>query len=273
MCIFTILRDFYDKIRVQRLMINYENALAEIETILGKLSLNEQPSGIKNLQNYIGTHYHFYALKNPTVQAVFKKGFSFSNESLQAQIELYTQLWNESNCYEIMHLSLMYLSVYSKKNKGMHAHLTAKTFLPKIDNWAHSDFLSSIIGRNIMYDEKAIYNDLKALNISHNLWERRTSLVPLIYHLKSKKNALLETDFIDLINPLIADKEYFVQKGVGWLLREFGQKYPNELLVFLFKNAHQISSIAFSSATEKIGVNDKEQLKKIRSDFKKLNRL
>ena len=62
MCIFTILRDFYDKIRVQRLMINYENALAEIETILGKLSLNEQPSGIKNLQNYIGTKYHFYGI-------------------------------------------------------------------------------------------------------------------------------------------------------------------------------------------------------------------
>jgi hypothetical protein len=155
----------------------------------------------------------------------------------------------------------------------MHAYLTAKTFLPKIDNWAHSDFLSSIIGRNIMYDEKEIYKDLKALNNSNNLWERRASLVPLIYHLKSKKNSLLETDFIDLINPLIADKEYFVQKGVGWLLREFGQKYPNELLAFLFKNAHQISSIAFSSATEKIGVNDKEQLKKIRSDFKKLNRL
>jgi len=79
----------------------------------------------------------------------------------------------------------MYLTVFSKKNKGLVAHETLKTFA-KIDNWAHSDFLSSIIGRNMMYDETAIYNDLKILNKSPNLWERRTSLVPLVYHLKTK---------------------------------------------------------------------------------------
>ena len=60
-------------------MINYNEALAEIYGILDKLSINEKPSGIKNLQQYVGTNYHFYALKNPTVQAVFKQGFSFSH--------------------------------------------------------------------------------------------------------------------------------------------------------------------------------------------------
>lgn len=250
-------------------MINYENALAEIQTKLGQHSLNEKPSGIVSLQNYIGTQYHFYALKNPTVQAIFKKGFTFSHEPMFTQMELYTQLWNHSNCYEIMYLSLMYLTVFSKKNKGLIAHETAKSFLPKIDNWAHSDFLSSIIGRNMMYDESAIYNDLKTLNKSANLWGRRNSLVPLVYHLKNKKYTLNETDFIQLINPLINDKEYFVQKAIGWLLREFGLRFPNELLQFLYKNAPQISNVAFTSATEKIDVHDKEQLKKFRADFKK----
>lgn len=250
-------------------MINYENALAEIQNILGQHSLKEKPSGIANLQNYIGTQYHFYALKNPTVQAIFKKGFTFRNEPMGAQMELYTLLWNQSNCYEIMYLSLMYLTVFSKKNKGLVAHETAKSFLPKIDNWAHSDFLSSIIGRNMMYDETAIYNDLKVLNKSTKLWERRNSLVPLVYHLKNKNYTLNETDFIQLINPLINDEEYFVQKAVGWLLREFGLRFPNELLQFLYKNAPQISSVAFASATEKINIHDKEQLKKIRADFKK----
>ncbi len=251
-------------------MIDYENALAEIQTIFGQHSLNEKPSGIANLQNYIGTQYRFYALKNPSVQAIFKKGFTFSNEPMGAQMELYTRLWKQSNCYEIMYLSLMYLTVFSKKNKGLIAQETAIIFLPKIDNWAHSDFLSSIIGRNMMYDETAIYNDLKTLNKSTNLWERHTSLVPLVYHLKNKKYTLNETDFIQLINPLINDKEYFVQKAIGWLLREFGLRFPNELLQFLYKNAPQISSVAFASATEKISIHDKEQLKKIRADFKKL---
>lgn len=251
-------------------MTNYENALAEIQTIFGQHSLSEKPSGIANLQNYIGTQYHFYALKNPTVQAIFKKGFSFSNEPMADQMDLYTELWNKSNCYEIMYLSLMYLTVFSKKHKGLVAHQTATSFLPKIDNWAHSDFLSSIIGRNMMYDEKVIYNDLQKLNKSKNLWERRASLVPLIYHLKTKKCTLNEIDFIQLINPLISDNEYFVQKAVGWLLREFGVYFPNEALSFLYQHAPQISSVAFAAASEKITPHDKEQLKKIRANFKKL---
>ncbi len=69
------------------------------------------------MQQYVGTNYHFYALKNPTVQAVFKKGFSFSHEPMLVQMEFYTKLWNESNCYEMMNLSLMYLSIYGVIDK------------------------------------------------------------------------------------------------------------------------------------------------------------
>lgn len=253
-------------------MLNHAQSLSEIESILGKLSLNEQPSGISNLQNYIGTQYHFYALKNPTVQGVFKTGFSFSKEPMQAQMDLYTQLWNKSHCYEIMYLSLMYLAVYAKKNKGMTAHTHAKSFLVKIDNWAHSDFLSSIIGRNMMYDEEAIYKDLALLNNSPNQWERRASLVPLIYHIKNKKSGLTPKHFFELINPRLADDAYFVQKAIGWLLREFGTVYPHELLAFLYKHAFEMSSTAFASASEKIDKTDKEQLKQIRSDYKKLKK-
>lgn len=253
-------------------MINYDDALAEIQGILGKLSLIEKPSGINNLQQYVGTNCHFYALKNPTVQAVFKKGFSFSQEPMPVQMEFYTKLWNESNCYEIMNLSLMYLSIYCKKHKDFDAFLLAKNFLPKIDNWAHSDFLSSIIGRHMIHAESSIYKELYTLNDSENLWERRAALVPLLYHLKSKKSTLVVNHFFDSINPRILDEAYFVQKAVGWLLREFGEKFPNELLSYLYQNAYQMSSTAFASATEKISSTDKEQLKLIRKDFKKLKK-
>jgi 3-methyladenine DNA glycosylase AlkD len=253
-------------------MINYNSSLAEIHGIFEKLSIKEKPSGIKNLQQYVGTNYHFYALKNPTVQAVFKQGFSFSQEPMPFQIEFYAQLWNESNCYETMNLSLMYLSIYCKKHKDFEAFLLAKSFLSKIDNWAHSDFLSSIIGRHMIYAEANIYNELFALNNAENLWERRASLVPLLYHLKSKKSTLVEKHFFNSINPRILDEAYFVQKAVGWLLREFGEKFPNELLSFLYQNAYQMSSTAFATATEKISSKDKEQLKLIRKEFKKFKK-
>jgi 3-methyladenine DNA glycosylase AlkD len=254
-------------------MINYNEAIEDIHGIFDKLSVNEKPSGIKNLQQYVGTNYHFYALKNPTVQAVFKQGFSFSQEPMPVQMEFYTQLWNESNCYEMMNLSLMYLSIYCKKHKDFDAFLLAKSFLFNIDNWAHSDFLSSIIGRHMIHAEANIYKNLYDLNNAENLWERRAALVPLLYHLKSKKSNLTMNHFYDSINHRILDEAYYVQKAVGWLLREFGEKFPSELLSFLYTNAFQMSSIAFATATEKISSTDKEQLKLIRKELKKLKKV
>jgi hypothetical protein len=46
--------------------------------------------------------------------------------------------------------------------------------------------------------------------------------------------------------------------------------FPNEALSFLYQHAPQISSVAFAAASEKITPHDKEQLKKIRANFKKL---
>jgi 3-methyladenine DNA glycosylase AlkD len=191
---------------------------------------------------------------------------------MPVQMDFYSQLWNESNCYETMNLSLMYLSIYCKKRKDFEAFLLAKSFLSKTDNWAHSDFLSSIIGRHMIHAEANIYKELFALNHSQNLWERRASLVPLLYHLKSKKSTLTEKHFFDSINPRILDEAYYVQKAVGWLLREFGEKFPSQLLSFLYQNAYQMSSTAFATSTEKISSTDKEQLKLIRKEFKKFKK-
>jgi 3-methyladenine DNA glycosylase AlkD len=124
----------------------------------------------------------------------------------------------------------------------------------------------------MIYAEANIYKELFALNNANNLWERRASLVPLLYHLKSKKSTLDEKHFLNSINPRILDEAYFVQKAVGWLLREFGEKFPNELLSFLYQNAYQMSSIAFATSTEKISSTDKEQLKLNRKEFKKFKK-
>jgi len=69
---------------------------------------------------------------------------------------------------------------------------------------------------------------------------------------------------IKFIDILLNDKEYYVQKGVGWSLKELYQVYPKETLKYLGKNIKKISSIAFSPATEKLEKKDKEKLKKLR---------
>ena len=62
----------------------------------------------------------------------------------------------------------------------------------------------------------------------------------------------------------MSDKEYYVQKGVGWTLREMNTVYPKETFPCLVKHIKAISSIAFTIAIEKMSTQQKAQLKTLR---------
>ncbi len=67
-----------------------------------------------------------------------------------------------------------------------------------------------------------------------------------------------------LIKPLLSDENYFVQKGLGWTLREIGNVYPKDTWNFLVKHHAEISAVAFSPAIEKLSAKEKEELKLLR---------
>ena len=63
---------------------------------------------------------------------------------------------------------------------------------------------------------------------------------------------------------LLDDDHYYVQKGVGWALREAWNVYPEETFEFLKKHAHRIATAGWTAATEKLAPRDKKILLKAR---------
>ncbi len=67
-----------------------------------------------------------------------------------------------------------------------------------------------------------------------------------------------------MVQPLLKDENYFVQKGIGWTLREMWNVYPTETLAFLKAHITDITATAFTAAIEKLDVTEKQQLKEMR---------
>jgi 3-methyladenine DNA glycosylase AlkD len=142
----------------------------------------------------------------------------------------------------------------------------------RIDNWAHSDGLSNYYSKMFLAFPQEVYSKLLSWSDSDNSWERRQSVVVIAYIMRNKKPLLTFEESIESIEKLLMDKEYFVQKGIGWALRETGRHYPSEQLNFLYQKATQLSSTAFATATEKIDPLEKGNLKVLRKKSRlKLN--
>jgi len=224
------------------------NEIQEIREQLKKLENRERAEHSKR---YLKSPYEFYGIRVPEIRKIAK---SYKNMEFQSALNLFEELWNSGN-HEEMSFALYLLENYVKK----HSEYVWKFLLNRIEKaktWDHVDELSAHILGVILAEDIRIMSDIKQLSENRNPWIRRISIVstyPLI-----KKNKIELT--LRLAEKLIYDKDIYVQKGAGWMLREAGKKNGLALREFIIIHI-DMKPVAFSYATEKM-----TELRKIRKE-------
>jgi len=244
-------------------------ALKEVEKVILSAPAKERSDYVAFLKKYIGTNYNIIGLAVPYQRNLYKKGYSFSALSPEEQIKIWDSIWKQSNQHEVLTQAIFFWEKNINTITPKKAWHSIKTWTPKIDNWAHSDGLSGLYSTLLEIIPDTVLPQLKKWNTSKNPWERRQSVVSLMHYHSKRKEVLPYSTLIALVENLLSDEDYFVQKGVGWALREIGNCYPKETFGFLKKNYAKISGVAFSAATEKLNEKQKEGLKELRKMARK----
>lgn len=236
----------------------------EIESVLTAFPKKVSPW---HPEAYIGggqSKLRYIGLRVPQLRQAMRDGFSFSRRPPGEIAEIWDEVWRTSDCYEVMALALAWF--YDPKQRPIllkHWPLL-QTWSKRVDNWAHSDTLSGIYARIHEEAPGAIYPVFKKWNASENPWLRRLSIVSLFYYSSQREKQPKLDKVLALVKPQLAFDHYYVQKGVGWTLREAGNVYPGPVYEFLEKNILKISAHAYSAATEKIPKARREHLKRLR---------
>ncbi len=201
----------------------------------------------------------------PAHRKLFKRGYSFSKLTQSEQLKIWDYIWKNSPDAWTGIQPFFYLESKMKdKEFLLNSWKTIKHWQKTVDNWGSCDGMAKIYTKILEVIPDEVLPQLEKWNKSTNSWDRRQSVVSLLYFSRTKKVVLPYDTIIKFIDRLLDDKEYYVQKGVGWSLKELYQVYPKETLKYLENNIKKISSIAFSPATEKLKKKDKEKLKNLR---------
>lgn len=242
-----------------------KNYLNEVQSALKGLRGTKQPSKFLP-ESYIGSEYDYYQYYNirvPHLRALAKKGFSFNKLSLKDQWKIWDYIWNQSNIFELSLMAMHFANKRPVEELFIYRKKLLK-WIKRIDNWALSDEFSNILAKLNEYDGKKFESTFNRWNTSSNPWERRASMVGLLYYSQLRKKYVSYKTIIKKVDPHLEDKHYYVQKAVGWTLRECWNVYPKKTYEYLKKNAHLIPSGGWTAATEKLSKTDKERLKKLR---------
>ncbi len=228
---------------------------------------------IKAITAYIGTKHKMLGLGTELQRQLAKANYNLPSDP-HNDLPAFDLLYKRSKVFEMKNASLLMVDVNYKKLDKQHLYKHMIGWVDHVDNWAHSDYLSKFYTRFL--EEEKLKNEfltvLKKWNSDKNLWKRRQSLVALFYYARTKKTHPTFNTVKNLIETLLNDEEYFVQKAVGWCLRESYNVYPELTYKFAMNNFDKISSTAFSAACEKMTEKEKNTLKLKRKLHRKIKK-
>lgn len=167
--------------------------------------------------------------------------------------------WKKTKLYDVRSVLIVWISQQSKKSLRQKYAQDLFDLADTIDNWALSDSLSGLLAELIDENRKHL-KILKKWNKHKNPWLRRQSVVAIYYYVRFRKNPISAKISLALVKNLLRDPHFYVQRGVGWTLREIDQVDSTLQRNFVRKHLHEISSTAWFAATELYTVAERKKL-------------
>lgn len=234
----------------------------ELEEVLREIAaVSEQPK-FESLQDYLGTGIPVLGLRSAQINDCFRTGFPWDELPMDDQWAVWQHIWFESQVFEAMSLALIFVRKRARKIGQERLYSDLPAWVDRVDNWAHSDELSHAYAVLLEQEQKRIFSMLKKWNRDSDPWKRRQSLVVLIR--RRNKHTLAFEEMIPLIERLVSDDDYFVQKAVGWALRDIALVFPELTETWVEAHVAELSSPAFATASERTHPTLKEAWKEVR---------
>ena len=189
--------------------------------------------------------FRFYGIPTPVRKSIFKE--LFKKEKSSAVID-----WNLLyKCYEDEHREFQYFVVdylsLVQKRLTYDDIPKIKKYIKTKQWWDTIDGFDKILG-NIAFSDNRINNLMLEWSKDDDFWIRRIA----IDHQLSRKD---KTD-ADLLGKIIINnlesKEFFINKAIGWSLRDYSKINPDLVRDFIYKHEYKMDRLSIKEASKYI---------------------
>ncbi len=218
------------------------NGNMKVEDIFQGLKEVANPEDAIHMKAYMKDQFEFLGLKTP-VRRKLSKVFFKKNSSLAIDWKFIHQAWD--NPYrEMQYVVLDYLQL---KQKAL-----TPSDLPKIKKlaqtkpwWDTIDFLCRSVGYiSLHYPEtKKIVLDWSR---DKDFWLRRIAIEHQLLQKEETDVQLLEQILINNLN----QTEFFINKAIGWALRDYSKTNPDWVLEFIEKYKDKLSKLSIKEGSK-----------------------
>jgi len=171
-------------------------------------------------------------------------------------IRLVDALWNHSLFERCMAAAVLL---------ELHPKLLTPRDLPWIERllresltWALVDWLAGdVVGGILAASRMEVTPVLDRWSTDPDFWIRRSSLLAELRPLRSGAEM---APFLRRADAMLDEKEFFIRKAIGWVLREVGKRRPDEVAAWLAPRTHRASGVTMREAVRYLPADVGERL-------------
>ena len=197
----------------------------------------------QKMSKYILNKFEYIGIKTPERRKIFKNSFKEYKNKEKIDWEFVNKCW-ENKYREFQYVAADYL-------KNMKDKLTIddipkfKQLILKKSWWDTIDNLDMTIGALALKDSN-VNKILLEWSLDENIWLRRIAIDHQLLRKEKTDTELLEK----ILKNNLGQAEFFINKAIGWALRDYSKTNPNWVKNFIEKNREKMAKLSIREASK-----------------------
>jgi alkylated DNA nucleotide flippase Atl1/3-methyladenine DNA glycosylase AlkD len=229
--------------------------LAAIDATLRPLGTATRAAGAKA---YLKSDLEFYGLDTKTLRGAARAWLRDRPQLLrQPMAALVGALWRRG-VFELRAFGVEILVARQELLEAADLDLL-EDLLRRSRTWAFVDWIApQVVGPLYERRPAVVGRRLDRWSKDTDFWLRRAALLTLLVPLRRGGGDWLR--FSRYADAMLDEREFFIRKAIGWVLREVGKKRPKLVVQFLTPRLDRVSGLTWREAVKYLPVADRKRL-------------
>lgn len=201
---------------------------AYYEYVLERFRSEGIPAIAQGQMAYMRHQFEFFGLKAPHWVALSKTIYQELGLPAIEDLPELTRLCFEDDHREMHYFALQCVEKTLKKQDEMAIELL-ETLICTHSWWDTVDWIAKLVGIHFKRYPAQMRPVTERWMNSGNMWLQRVSMIFQLSYKDQTDQVLL----FDYIQRLAGSKEFFIQKGAGWALRQYSRTNPETVRIFI----------------------------------------
>ena len=217
----------------------------KLSGLITELEENRNELLAESMSKYMQDKFRFLGVRGATRTEIYKKYFPDARKSKAIDWDFIENCWNKEE-REFQYVVVYYLKAMQRFLKR--EDISRLKYLIVTKSWWDTvDLLAKVVGSLVIRIEG--YDQIMLeWSKDSNIWLRR---VAILYQLSLKDK--VDEQILDniLVNNL-GDNEFFINKAIGWALRDYSKFNPEWVREFIKKNRDNMANLSIREASKYI---------------------